>query len=228
MPVMSNGCTPDIIMNPHGLPKRMTIGQILEQILGKLCAKRGMFVDGTIFRNMDMDTIIKEMKDSGLDPHGTERLYSGITGAHLNQRVFMGPVYYQRLQKFVAKSIYTIDIGPTDVITRQPLDGKANQGGLRISELQRDVLLAHGAARLFSEKIFENSDNFEVYYCRNCGVPAIVNKVLGIYQCKTCDEDADIFAVYSAWSSKLFLQELNAMQIGCKLSLQAYEFYENE
>jgi DNA-directed RNA polymerase beta subunit len=129
------------------------------------------------------------------------------------------------LQKFVATSVYSIDIGPTDIITRQPLDGKANQGGLRISELQRDVLISQGCSRWFSEKFFNDSDDFEVYYCR-CGNVAIVNKTLGIYECQNCGDDADVYAIHSSWSSKQLFMELNAMHIGTLFQLEPFTFYE--
>lgn len=143
----------------------------------------------------------------------------------IDSLIYTGPVYYQRLQKFVAKSIYSIDVGPTDIITRQPLDGRSNSGGLRISELQRDVLLSHGSARYFSEKFFDDSDDFEVYICR-CGSSAIVNPYIPIYRCKQCEDDADISAVYSSWSSKTFFMEVNGMNIGTRFLLQPYEFYQ--
>lgn len=165
------------------------------------------------------------MREMGCDYFGRERLFCGMSGYWMDSMIFMGPVYYQRLQKFVAKSVYSIDIGPTDIITRQPLDGKANQGGLRISELQRDVLLAHGCARFFSEKFFTDSDDFEVYYCR-CGTTAIVNQQIGIYECQNCKDDADIYAVYSSWSSKQFFSELSAMHVGIQFKLSPFEFYD--
>jgi DNA-directed RNA polymerase II subunit RPB2 len=225
MPFTESGIIPDIIMNPHSFPKRMTIGQLYECGLGKICAQRGIMCDGTMFRTIEPDDVIKEMKAMGLDHFGRERLYCGLTGCWIDSLIFTGPVYYQRLQKFVAKSVYSIDVGPTDIMTRQPLDGKANQGGLRISELQRDVLLAHGCARFFSEKFFTDSDDFEVYVCR-CGSRAIVNHQIGIYECPNCKDDANIYAIYSSWSSKQFLMELNACHVGTQFKLEPFTFYE--
>lgn len=225
MPFTESGIIPDIIMNPHSYPKRMTIGQLYECGLGKICAARGIMCDGTIFRTVEPDDIVREMKTMGLDHFGRERLYCGMYGTWIDSLIFMGPVYYQRLQKFVAKQVYSIDVGPTDIMTRQPLDGKANQGGLRISELQRDVLLAHGCARFFSEKFFTDSDDFEVYVCR-CGSRAIVNHQIGIYECGTCKDDANIYAIYSSWSSKQFLMELNACHVGTQFKLEPFTFYD--
>jgi hypothetical protein len=225
MPFTASGLVVNLVMNPHSFPKRMTMGHLYEGGLGKICAARGVMCDGTYFRNIDQDQIVSEMRAMGCDYFGRERLFSGMFGTWIDSLIFTCPVYYQRLQKFVAKSVYSIDIGPTDIITRQPLDGKANQGGLRISELQRDVLLAHGCARFFSSKFFTDSDDFEVYYCR-CGNVAVVNQQMGIYECHKCKDDADIYAIYSSWSSKQFFMELNAMHVGTQFKLEPFTFYD--
>ena len=225
MPFTESGIIPDIIQNPHSYPKRMTMGQIYETAIGKVCAKKGVYADGTFFRQLSQNKIMNDMKEQGMEHMGNERLYCGLLGTWIDSQLFMGPMYYQRLQKFVAKSVYSIDIGPTDIITRQPLDGKAKQGGLRISELQRDVLLAQGCARFFSEKFFTDSDDFEVYYCR-CGNEGIVNHALGIYECQECGDDADISAIYCSWSSKQFKKEINAMHVGTRMKLEPYTFYD--
>lgn len=209
----------------HSFPKRMTNNQPLESAIGTICAAEGVVCDGTFFREVEIDDIVSELKKLGLEPQGTRRMYNGFTGSWIDSLIFIGPVYYQRLQKFVAKSIYSIDIGPTDIITRQPLDGKANKGGLRISELQRDVYLAGGMSRTFAEKMFEHSDDFEIYICR-CGYAGIVNKHINLYRCQDCGDDADIYAVHSSWSSKQFLLELSGMHIGCKLRLEPFTFYD--
>lgn len=215
----------DMIKNPHSFPKRMTIGQVIEGGLSKVCVRKGCMTDATVFRKIEMDDIVDELRAMGADYFGRERVYCGMSGYWMDALIFLCPIYYQRLQKFVAKSVYSIDIGPTDIITRQPLDGKANQGGLRISELQRDVLLAHGCARFFSEKFFTDSDDFEVYICQ-CGTRAIVNTQIGIYECSECGDDADIYAIYSSWSSKQFLMELNAMHIGTQFKLEPFVLYD--
>jgi DNA-directed RNA polymerase beta subunit len=224
MPFTDSGIIPDMVMNPHSFPTRMTVGQIYETQLAKNCAMEGTMADGTIFRNYEIDDIIAKSKELGLEYYGRERLYTGMNGVWMDSLIFLGPVYYQRLQKFVSKSIYSIDIGPTDIITHQPLDGKANQGGLRISELQRDVLFAQGVARFFSEKFFIDSDDFEINICR-CGAMAIVNQHSGIYNCLECGDDADIYTIHSSWSAKQFIKELNAMHIGTKFTLDPFTFY---
>lgn len=224
MPFTASGLIPDIVMNPHSFPKRMTCGHTKEGQLGIICARKGVTTDGSVFRNIDDNQLIKEMKELNLDYYGRERLYSGITGCWMDSLIFVCPIYNQRLQKFVAKSVYVIDVGPTDIITRQPVDGKANQGGLRISELQRDVLLAHGCAKFFSAKFFDDSDDFDIYFCI-CGFVGIVNLNLDMYECPRCQDDADIYAVHSSWSSKQLFSEMRAMHIGTQVKLSPFEFY---
>lgn len=201
------------------------MGQIIESALSNIAIEKGCITDGTTFRKIDIDELVEEAKKYGLDSHGYQRLYNGYDGNWIDAMIFTGNVFYQRLQKFVAKSVYSIDVGPTDIITRQPLDGKANQGGLRISELQRDVLFSHGAARFFTEKFFEDSDDFEIYFCR-CGARAIVNHHVQIYRCLECKDNADIYAIYSSWSSKITFQELGGMHIGTTITLAPHLFFE--
>jgi DNA-directed RNA polymerase II subunit RPB2 len=224
MPFTKDGIIPDMIMNPHSFPKRMTIGHIYEGAMSRIATEIGEFIDGTFFNNINSTEIIKKMEDIGFKNHGYERLYSGEKGTWIDSLIFMNPMYYQRLQKFVSMSIYSIDIGPTDILTRQPLDGKSNQGGLKISELQRDTILAHGCAKFFSEKFFDDSDDFTIYYC-TCGRQAIVNLQLKKYLCNVCQENSDIYAINSSWSSKQFFMELDAMNIGVKFQLKPLEFF---
>lgn len=224
MPFTEDGIIPDMIMNPHSFPTRMTISQVYESSLGNIGATLGTMFDGTTFRQYDNETIIETARKHGLEPYGRRRLYSGYDGNWIDALIFTGPTYYQRLQKFVAKSIYSIDIGPTDIITHQPLDGKGNQGGLRLSELQRDVILAQGVARFLSEKFFTDSDDFEIQICR-CGTFGIVNTKMGIYECKNCGDNAEICSIYSSWTAKQFLYEIKNIGVGLKFTLNPYTFY---
>lgn len=223
-PFTSNGMIPNIIQNPHSYPSRMTCGQPDEQCIGKICAKRGVTCDGTIFRKINKHAVKEELKKLGLEEYGRERLFCGLTGAWIDTKIYMGPTYYQLLQKLVEKAIYVVNKGPTDIMTRQPLDGKAVDGGLRLSELQRDSLLSHGASKLFASKFFKHSDDFEIYICR-CGTRAIVNPYLDDYMCPNCKENSDINVINSSWTSKQLMMELHAMHIGTKYNLEPYVFY---
>ena len=225
MPFSENGQIVDIIMNPHGFPSRTTPGQLLECSISKICAHYGTTFDGTMFKPVNMDVIVEELEKCGFSYKGNERLYCGITGNWIDSLMFVGPVFMERLQKFVTRAIYSIDVGPTDVLTHQALDGRSNSGGLRISELHRDVLLSHGCSRFLSEKYFDDADGFDVYVCRECGNWAIVNQGLHLYKCITCKDNADIYSIHSSFSSKLFLQEINACHIGIRLDLRPFTFY---
>lgn len=224
MPFTSQGIVPDIIFNPHSLPSRMTINTLMEILLAKVCALKGEITDGTMFRKIDMEKIQQELKSLGFNPSGRERMYNGITGKMIDCEIFIGPVYYQRLQKFVKDTIYSISTGSTDAITRQPLEGKSSNGGIRLGEMEKDVIAGNGLSRFLSEKFFDHSDGFAVHICRGCGTNATVNNKLGIYNCKRCKDNADITTVHSSWTSKVFIQELQSMNIGFRQKIKPYEY----
>jgi len=215
MPFTETGVKPSLIFNPHGIPSRMTIGQLFENLAGNWCAEKGTTTDATIFRKIDIESMATELEDLGLDRYGYHRLYSGITGEFIDALIFMGPIYYQRLQKFTVDKKYAISSGPSDAITNQPLDGKSSNGGLRIGEMERDVLCSHGVSRFLSEKFFDHSDGYTDYICR-CGKPATIIFKKNIYGCSYCGDNADITAIPTSWSSKLFIQELETMNVGVR------------
>jgi len=128
----SQGITPGITMSPHAIPSRMTIGQLIEGLAAKLAAVEGAYGDATIFKKIDLQAIGEELEKYGYDRYGSELMFNGMTGEFMDCEIFITPCYYQRLQKFVVDEVYSISSGPTCMITRQPLDGKSNHGGLRI------------------------------------------------------------------------------------------------
>jgi DNA-directed RNA polymerase beta subunit len=221
MPFTKEGIRPSIIVNPHAIPSRMTIGQLYESLNGNWCAATGTHTDATIFKKVDVESMADELEKIGMNRYGYHRLYSGITGEFIDCLIFMGPTYYQRLQKFVVDAVYSISQGPSDVLTRQPLDGKALGGGIRIGEMERDVLCSHGCSKFLQEKFFNHSDGFTEHICR-CGKAAVVNTKRNIYKCKYCKDNADISAVNTSWSSKLFIQEMETMNIGIRRHLTPY------
>ena len=223
MPTTVNGIRPDIIFNPHGLPSRMTMATILEVLIGKVCAIKGMYYDGTIFQPADINTFSDQLEELGFDRGGYDYLISGITGEYIDTKIFFGPTYYQRLLKFVSDAQYSVRKAHIDALTRQPMDGQANNGGLRVGEMERDVMISHGAASLFIEKYYKHSDEFIEYLCR-CGMPAIANKKNGNYRCKFCNDNADIVAINTSWSAHLFMQQLLSCGIGMRRYIAPYEF----
>jgi len=225
MPFTEDGIIPSIIMSPHSIPTRMTMGQLIENLTGNLCAYKGSHVDATIFRKKDIGAIIKELEDLGFNKFGYRKLYSGFTGEPIESLIFMGPTYYQRLHKFVKDTVYSRIRGPTNPITLQPLIGKSLEGGLRMGEMEKDILTGHGVSRFLTEKLFHHSDKFTEYICR-CGTPAIVSEKgkYEIYKCPYCGDKADIVKVPTSWTCKLFVQYLEAMNIGVRRFIEPYSF----
>lgn len=227
MPFTSSGLIPDLIVNPHAIPSRMTIGQPMEGADSKLYAMKGVTADATIFREVDTSKIEEEMEALGFDRHGNERLFNGMTGEWMDTMIFVTPVYYQRLQKFTVEEIYSVSTGPTDMITRQPLEGKSNKGGLRIGEMEKDVIISHGAGHFIAEKFVDDSDGFDVYLCNNCGQMPVVNEEENRIFCKSCDASSmkpKIVKVKSTWTSKVVIQEIEAMGVGVTLVAKPYEY----
>lgn len=214
MPYTETGLKPDVIINPHSVPTRMVIGQIIETLMGELAVKKGCLLDGTPFKKQDIDGMIEELsKKYGIEYGGHRRMYNGRHGNYIDTLVFIGPTAYQRLQKFVVDEAYAMTTGPTCALTRQALDGKANNGGLRVGEMEVWTLVSHGATRTLFHKIYTDSDGIELYICRVCGNRAIINERAGIYKCKYCDDAADIVGVPSSWVANLFFNNINAMGI---------------
>jgi DNA-directed RNA polymerase II subunit RPB2 len=147
MPFTKDGIRPDIILNPHAIPSRMTIGQLKETILAKVLISLGLFGDGTSFRDLDVDIICEELLKAGYEMHGNELLYNGLTGEQHECTVFTGPVFYQRLKHMVLDKQHSRSIGPMVNMTRQPAEGRSRDGGLRFGEMERDTTIAHGASR---------------------------------------------------------------------------------
>jgi len=227
MPFTESGVVPDVIFNPLSLPKRMTINTILEILLAKVCASRATTSDGTMFRRLDIREVQRNMRGLGFNPSGTEKLYNGMTGQALECEIFIGPMYYQRLQKYVSDTIYAVSRGATDALTRKPLDGKSSNGGFRVGEMEKDAIISSGVPRFLSEKFYDHADGFESYMCRVCGNYAVVNHKIKHYLCTTCKDNADITSVNTSWSSKLFMQEMNAMNIGVKSIMSPYMYEKN-
>jgi DNA-directed RNA polymerase beta subunit len=224
MPMTETGVRPSIIVNPHAIPSRMTIGQLQESVTGNMCAGKGTHVDATVFKKVDMEKIGKELESMGMHKHGYHRLYSGITGQYIDTLIFMGPTYYQRLQKFIIDALYTVTHGPSDAKTGQPLDGgKSSGGGLRFGEMERDVLVSHGVSGFMLEKLYHHSDRYITYVCR-CGRPPIVNHEESIYKCKYCKDDAEIMRVSTGYAAKLFRQLTESMNVKINRYLDPYLF----
>ena len=218
MPQTKDGMIPDIIINPHCIPSRMTIAQLMETILGKACCGLGFHGDGTPFNDVTVDRISTILRDElKMEPYGNEVLYCGTTGKQMRTNIFMGPCYYQRLKHMVDDKIHSRASGPLVMLTRQPAEGRARDGGLRFGEMERDCMIAHGASEFLKERMLEASDNFQSFICRGCGLLGIVNPARGVFQCSACNSTTGFSQVRIPYAYKLFLQELESMNISSRL-----------
>jgi DNA-directed RNA polymerase beta subunit len=217
MPYTDNGLVPDMIINPHAIPSRMTIGQLKETILGKVLVELGLFGDGTAFGDFDVSEICNLLLKAGYEAHGNELLYNGLTGEQVECSVFMGPVFYQRLKHMVNDKAHSRSIGPMVNLTRQPAEGRSRDGGLRFGEMERDCMISHGAARFTRGRMYDASDKYSVFVCKKCGLIASYNDKMHIHLCHTCGNRVDFAYVQIPYACKLIFQELNTMNIAPRL-----------
>lgn len=247
MPFTRDGIVPDILINPHAIPSRMTIGQFIECILGKAGCVLGTIGNGTAFERPNLDTIKQVLERNGFDGSGDEVLYNGRTGKQIDVSIFVGPTYYQRLVHQVAGKMYSRDSeGPVNPITKQPLGGRAVGGGIRIGEMERDALVSHGVSSFLRESVYTRSDGIVnqkkslLHICSSCGQQAIVNEQQNIFRCYNCqstvhshekrgnqvsstiiplnDTSISVSSVEVPHTFKLFLQEIKSMGIVARLT----------
>lgn len=219
MPYTADGLVPDLIMNPHAFPSRMTFAQLMESLLGIECIESGMIGDGTPFTNISVEMIGKRLESRGLNPHGEMELYSGETGNKMNASIFMGPVFYQRLKHMVEDKIHARSTGPIVNLTRQPSEGRARDGGLRIGEMERDAMLSHGASQFIREKMMELSDQFSIFTNKKNGFLCAVNKKERMFNTfsETIEENDETSEHRVPYAFKLMLQELQTMGVAFHL-----------
>lgn len=213
MPFTKEGVRPDIIINPHAIPSRMTIAQLKETIMGKLLLELGLFGDGSSFEELDMDVIFKELQKYNYESKGNELLYNGQTGEQIKTSIFIGPVYYQRLKHMVIDKQHSRCIGPMVNLTRQPAEGRSRDGGLRFGEMERDCMISHGASKFIKERIYDVSDKYGIYVCKKCGLQAIYNDNEKIHICNVCENRTSFSYVKIPYSCKLLFQELLTINI---------------
>ncbi|KAG6001699.1 DNA-dependent RNA polymerase II [Claviceps maximensis] len=218
MPFSREGVTPDIIINPHAIPSRMTIAHLIECLLSKVSTLEGMEGDATPFTDVTVDSVSDLLRKHGYQSRGFEIMYNGHTGKKLRAQVFFGPTYYQRLRHMVDDKIHARARGPVQIMTRQPVEGRARDGGLRFGEMERDCMIAHGAAAFLKERLFEVSDAFRVHICEICGLMTpIANLSKQSFECRPCKNKTKIAQIHIPYAAKLLFQELQSMNIAARM-----------
>jgi len=228
MPFASDGRTPDIIVNPHALPSRMTVGMLLEGLLAKVACSAGEIGNGKPFRGLSMEELGDELTKYGLQRHGNELLYDGFTGEAKEVAIFFADTFYQRLKHVTAHKMHARARGPKQILTRQPTEGRAKFGGLRIGEMERDTFITYGSANVIMDRLFLNSDAYETVLCGKCGLfaePARPKnkEIKGMTiraekpYCRNCDTHEGIHVVRIPYACKLVIQEMYAMSIAVRL-----------
>jgi len=217
MPFTEDGVTPDLIINPHAFPSRMTVGQLLESIAGKAAALRGELVEATPFFKENVENLRLVLKRYGYSPTGEEVMYDGRTGEMIESPVFIGVVYYQKLHHMVSDKIHARAGGPVQVLTRQPTQGRSREGGLRWGEMEVDCLIGHGTSIALRETMRERSDRVIIYVCEECGLIGYYDKSRERYMCPIHKDKATLKPVETTYAFKLLIQELMSMGIRPRL-----------
>ena len=217
MPFTQSGIVPDIIINPHAIPSRMTIAQLMECIMGKACCSLGTFGDATPFTDLKVEDIASALEHCGMERYGNEVLYNSRTGEQMPTSIFIGPTYYQRLKHMVDDKTHSRAAnGPVVMLTRQPAEGRARDGGLRLGEMEVECNWAHGCVQFLKERFMECSDNYRVFVCKKCGMIANVNPDKNIYICKPCKNVTHFSEIRIPYACKLLFQEVQTMGIATK------------
>jgi DNA-directed RNA polymerase subunit A' len=215
MPFTESGIVPDIIFNPHGLPSRMTVGQLLEILAGKVAAIYGRYIDAPAFNPTNEKELREVLKKLGFEESGKEVMYDGKTGRKFEAKIFIGCSFYMKLDHLVSNKIQSRARGPVTLLTRQPTEGRSKEGGLRLGEMEKDCLLAHGTVLTLKERF--DSDKIILPVCKKCGMIAVHDKIKNVYLCPICRDNAEIVNVEMSHAFKLMLDELKSLIIYPKL-----------
>ena len=218
MPFTASGITPDLLFSPHGIPSRMTISHLIELVGGKVGALSSRYIDGTLFDVEPEAMLRKELLSLGFRENGVETMYNGTTGEQLEAKIYIGNIYYMKLRHMVANKIHARARGPIQLLTRQPTEGRAKEGGLRLGEMEKDTFVAHGASLLLKERF--DADRTIVPICEECGMVAVHDTFKNRLYCQVCGDNAEINFIEISYAFKLLLDELKSLTVHPKLILK--------
>ena len=217
VPFTSKGIRPDVMFNPHGLPSRMTVGYLLELLAGKVGCLKGEVMDGTAFSGADKKELEEQLKELGFRYDGKETMYSGVTGNKMQAKIFIGNLYYLKLKYMVGNKLHGRASGKIALLTRQPVEGRARGGALRLGEMEQQAIVAHGASLLLKERY--DSDKVLLHVCTRCGALAIEDNIRNKTVCPICNSE-EVESVEVSYAFKLLVEELQGLHIHTAFGLK--------